>query len=299
MESLYNTLKKMKIGSVDKNESLKKFNTYRLSGTISIVVYPDDEKALIKLIKFLRVNKIKHKVLGLGSNVLFVNDSYDGVLIRLDKFNHIEINDTIVKAGAGVSLTKLAFRTIREGLAGMEFATGIPGTVGGGVYMNAGAYKSDMGYIVSEIKVLDEEYCIKTIYNKEINFHYRTSLLKENPKLICLEATFVLKKGKKEVLKSVVEDRKKRRLMTQPLNYPSAGSVFRNPDNDYAGRLIEVLGYKGQIKGGAAISEKHANFIVNLGAAKGSEIKFLMMKIKKDVEKEFGVELKIEQEFID
>ena len=165
--------------------------------------------------------------------------------------------------------------------------------------MNAGAYNSDMGYITKSIKVLTPDLKVVTMYNKELEFHYRTSFLKTHPNYICLEAKIVLSKGKKDAIEKVIKDRLERRLSSQPLEYPSAGSVFRNPDGDYAGRLIEELGYKGKSIGGAKVSEKHANFIINTGNAKGEDIKKLITNIQKDVKEKYGITLKIEQEFVD
>ena len=165
--------------------------------------------------------------------------------------------------------------------------------------MNAGAYKSDMGYIVENVKVLTPELEIKVLSNKNMDFHYRTSFIQKNPGYICLEATLRLKKGKKEAILEVMSDRKKRRIESQPLEYPSAGSVFRNPENDYAGRLVEELGYKGYRIGDAMVSLKHANFIVNVGHAKGDDIKKLISEIKDKVKEKYNIELKVEQEFVE
>ena len=180
----------------------------------------------------------------------------------------------------------------------MEFACGIPGTVGGAIFMNAGAYKSDMGYIVSSIKVLTDDYKIKVMQNKELNFHYRSSYLQSHKNLICLEATIHLIKGNTDEILELINERKKRRLETQPLEYPSAGSVFRNPKDDYAGRLIEEIGYKGHSVGGAKVSEKHANFIINTGGATGDDIKRLIIEIQDKVKEKYNIELKVEQEFV-
>lgn len=291
-------IKKLKIGKVKTNVELKKLTTYRLEGTASIVVYPSDLDELRELIKFLREMKYKYIILGNGSNVIF-KKKYNGVIIKLDKFNNIEINDFIIKAGAGVSLINLAYKASRMGLTGLEFASGIPGTLGGAIYMNAGAYESDMGYVVSEVEVLTKDLEVKTLYNKDMQFHYRTSFLKDNKDYICLSATIVLKHGNKDVIMNLIEERKKRRWMTQPLEYPSAGSVFRNPPGDAAWRLVENVGLKGFKLGNAEVSDKHANFIINRNGASGEEIKKLIEKIQKEVLKEFNIELKVEQEFIE
>ena len=243
--------------------------------------------------------KIKFKILGNGSNLIFSDEKYEGVLIKLSEFNNLEINDTVVTVGSGYNLVKLSLKTARMGLSGLEFASGIPGTIGGAVFMNAGAYKMDMSYIVSEVKVLTPEMTIKTLYNKDLDFHYRSSFLQKNRDYICLEAKLVLKHGDANNIMEVIADRKQRRLLTQPLEYPSAGSVFRNPENDYAGRLIEELGYKGKNIGGAYVSEKHANFIINKDHATASDIRNLINEIKEKVKEKYGIELIVEQEFVD
>lgn len=292
-------IKQMCIGEVIEDVDLIKYNTYKVSSKALGIVIPDDENGLISLLKYLRKNKIKHKILGNGSNLIFSKDYYDGILIKLDSFQNLEIEENKITVGAGYSLIKLALRVSRLGLTGMEFATGIPGTVGGAVFMNAGAYKTDMGYIVSSIKVLTPNYEIVTMTNKELDFHYRTSFLHKNKDYICLEATIVLNKGIKEEIMELIDERKERRVTTQPLEYPSAGSVFRNPANDFAGRLIENLGYKGKGYNGAIVSEKHANFIINTGGAKGSDVKKLVYEIKDKVKDNYGIDLIIEQEIVE
>ena len=291
-------IKNIKNIKVCENVSLKNYTSFKLNEVASMVVYPSDVSALQELLTYLNKEEIKHKVIGNGSNLIFVND-YDGVLIKLEELNDLSIDDTVVTVGAGYSLIKLATKVSKMGLTGLEFATGIPGTVGGAIYMNAGAYKSDMGYIVSEIKVLTPNLEIKTMYNKDLDFHYRNSFLQKNPGYICLEAKLVLKNGNPEEISELIEERKQRRLMTQPLEYPSAGSVFRNPEGDYAGRLIESIGYKNKHINDAYVSEKHANFIINKGNATGSDIKQLIMEIQDKVKQEFGINLKAEQEFVE
>lgn len=292
-------LKNLKIGEVFENVNLKSYNTFKVESTAKAMVFPTDIEALKKLLKYLKDNNINHKILGNGSNVIFVTNYYDGVLIKLDKFYYLEVDDIKIKVGSGYNLTKFALRVSKLGLTGMEWAVGIPGTIGGAVYMNAGAYKSDMGYITSEIKVLTPDLEVKTIYNKDLEFHYRTSYLTKNPGYICLEATIVLKEGKLEPIMDLINERKQRRLMTQPLEFPSAGSVFRNPVGDFAGRLIEIQGWKGKGVNDALVSEKHANFIINIDNATGKDIKELIIKIKEDIKKNHGIELQTEQEFIE
>lgn len=298
MENIIEFITKNEIGEYKENVSLSNNTTYKVGGTAKLFVYPKDKDKLILLLKELKFHNIKYMVLGNGSNTLFSDKEYDGVIIKLDKFDHIKYFKNTVRAEAGVNLMKLSNQTVRRGLAGLEFATGIPGTVGGAIFMNAGAYKSDMGYITKWIKVLTPKFEIITMTNKELNFHYRSSFLQKHRDYICLEAAFQLRQNDKDLLQEIVEDRKKRRLESQPLEYPSAGSVFRNPENLFAGKLIEDLGYKGYSIGGAQVSEKHANFIINKNNAKGQDVKDLIDFIKKRVKEEYDVELKCEQEFV-
>lgn len=291
------SLKKIKCGKVLQNVDLSKYTTYKLKANADYMIYPESINELIKLIKYLKEKNIKYKIIGGGSNLIF-ESNYNGVLIKLDSFDKLIIEDTKIKVGAGYNLMKLALKTCRLGLTGMEFATGIPGTVGGAIYNNSGAYKSDMGYIVESITVLTPELEIKKLYNKDLKYHYRTSFLKDNPDYVCLEATIILKHGDKQEILSVIEDRKSRRLMSQPLEYPSAGSVFRNPEGNYAGKLIEDVGYKGKKIGGAKVSEKHANFIINNGNATGSDIITLINEIKQKVKEQFDIDLILEQEIV-
>lgn len=284
---------------VKKDIILSKYTTYKVGGKADFLITPKNVEELISVLKYVRSHQMKYKILGNGSNVIFNNAPYHGVIIKLDEFQNLEMIGREVIVGAGYSLMRLAMKVSLAGLTGMEFATGIPGTVGGAVFMNAGAYLSDMGYIVKSIKVLTPEYEVIEMKNEELNFHYRTSFLKEHPDYICLEAHIVLKHGAKDAIMEVIQDRKKRRVSSQPLEYPSAGSVFRNPEGNSAGRLIESVGLKGTKIGGAMVSEKHANFIINTGDATGEEIKELILYVQKVVKEKTRIELKVEQEFVE
>ena len=297
MNDIIKQIKKENIGKVLTDVLLSQYTTYKVGGIAKVMVYPESIDKLVCLIKLLKASHIKFMVLGFGSNVLFSDKIYDGVIIKLDALNQIEFKRDKVTTGAGASLMKVALMSVRKGLSGLEFATGIPGSIGGAVYMNAGAYKSDMGYVVTKVKVLTPKLRVITMVNKELDFHYRTSFLKKHPDYICLEATIKLKKGNKEEIEELVRERKNRRIESQPLEYPSAGSVFRNPEGMFAGKLIEDLGYKGLVKGGAKISEKHANFIINYQNAKAQDIKDLIEFIQEEVKEKYNVELKVEQEF--
>lgn len=297
--NIYKELEELNIGEIEKNVSLKKCTTYRVGGLAKYIAYPKDTKSLVKLIKYLKSQNIKHKILGNGSNLLFSEKEYDGVLIKLKEFDKLTfVGKNKIRVGAGYNLIKLSVVAAKKGLTGLEFAAGIPGTVGGSVFMNAGAYKSDMGYIVESVKVLTPEEKIINLENKEMNFHYRTSFLKKHPDYICLEVTIKLQKGKKEAIETLMKDRRERRLASQPLEYPSAGSVFRNPEDNFAGKLIEDSGLKGEKHGGAMISTKHANFIVNYKNATADDIKYLIELAHDKVKENYDIDLKIEQEFV-
>ena len=293
-----NKIKKMKIGKVLEKEYMKDHTTYKVGGKVNAVILPRSINDLVKLLKEFKKNNVNYKIIGNGSNLIFEDRDYDLFIIKLDELNDVKFMGTKIVVGAGYNLMKLAIQTAKLGLTGLEFATGIPGSIGGAVYMNAGAYNSDMGYFVSEVKVLTPDLKVITMYNRDLDFHYRTSFLQKNPGYICLEATLILKNGQKNLIMEVIEDRKKRRLMSQPLEFPSAGSVFRNPEGDYAGRLIEEIGYKGKKIGGAKVSEKHANFIINNGNAKGEEVIKLIEEIKQIVKEKYNIELKLEQEIV-
>ena len=295
---LIEQLKQMNIGKLETNVLLSKYTTYKVGGKAKVLAYPKNIEKLITLLKWAKTNNISYKMLGNGSNLIFSDADYNGILIKLTEFDDIEIFDNKIRVGAGYSLMKLSRIALKNSLTGLEFAAGIPGTVGGAVFMNAGAYKSDMGYIVQMIKVLTPDFRIVTLENKELAFHYRTSFLKTHPNYICLEAIIKLEKGKKEAIEEVMKSRVQRRKEAQPLEYPSAGSVFRNPPGMFSGELIENCGLKGKKIGGAQVSEKHANFIINTGNATANDVKELIDYVKKEVEKKYHVSLTTEQEFV-
>ena len=298
MKEIISYIKKNNIGSYKTDVLLSSYTTYKVGGVCKLLVYPKNTDKLILLVRKLKEDNIKYKVIGNGSNLIFSDKLYDGVIIKLDSFDKVKIKNTIIEADAGVSLVKLSYLALKEGLSGLEFASGIPATIGGAVFMNAGAYKSDMGYIVSEVKVLDPSLNIKTLYNSDMHFKYRSSFLQKNRDYICLSAKLVLKNGNKKEIKELMESRRQKRLLTPPLEYPSAGSVFRNPIDNFAGKLIEDCNLKGKEIGGAKVSLKHANFIINNNNAKASDVRDLIMYVHDKVKEETNYDLKIEQEFV-
>lgn len=290
-------MKKIKDVVIEENVSLKKYNTYRIDAKTKYLAHISSISGLVLLLQELKKDNIPYFVLGGGSN-LILDEYFDGVIIKLEGLNNITINDNKVIAESGVMLGNLARETINNSLTGFEWAMNIPGSVGGSLVGNAGAYNSDMFENLESIKVINSNYEIVDMKKTEFVYGYRHTNIKEL-NLIVIEATFLLDRGNKDESKALVLDRNKRRQETQPLDMPSAGSVFRNPEGDYAGRLIEEAGLKGKKIGGAQVSLKHANFIVNTGNATSNDIKNLIKLIKKEVKNQFGVDLTLEQEIID
>lgn len=275
--------------------SLKNYNTYRTNTISKFLVFPKSVEELKKILKYLKENNIKYYLLGNGSNIILSMDYYDGVMIKLDNLNTIIYKDNLVTAGAGCLLIKLSLDTIEKGFTGMEFSSGIPGCVGASVAMNAGAYNSDISTILKEATILNPNNEVIILKKEELDFEYRDSFLKKNKDYIVLSATFELEKGNIEEMKLLVEERKKKRISSQPLELPNAGSVFRNPEEGYAGELIEKANLKGYNINGAEVSTKHANFIVNKGNASGKDIINLIEKIQKEIKEKNNIELKLEQ----
>lgn len=293
------TLKKY--GSLEEHASLKKLNTYRIDGKAKLLLSPNSINDLISTIKVLKENNIKYFILGNGSNIILNDREYDGAIIRLNNLNGIEIHKDMqmAYAEAGAMLPKLAQESINNSLTGLEFAVGIPGTVGGSIYGNAGAYNSCILDYVSSVTVIDDKLDLKVLEHEDIEYSYRTSMFKENKNYIIVAAKFYLKSGDKENSLEMIEDRRIRRITSQPLEYPSAGSVFRNPEGDFAGRIIEACNLKGYKIGGAEVSEKHANFIINKNNASAKDIYNLIHHVHDTIKEKTNVDLIIEQEFID
>jgi UDP-N-acetylmuramate dehydrogenase len=288
-------------GDIEEHASLKNLNTYRIPGQAKYLISPNSINDLISILKYLKEKKIKYFILGGGSNIILNDREYDGAIIRLNKLNGIEFHPDLemAYAEAGAILAKIAKESVNESLSGLEFAAGIPGTIGGAIYGNAGAYNCCIMDYVTSVTVLDENLEIQTIEHEDISYGYRTSMFKETKKYIILGAKLFLKKGDKQASLETIEQRRVRRMESQPLEFPSAGSVFRNPEGDYAGRLIESCNLKGYSIGGAEVSEKHANFVVNKNKATGKDVHDLVLYIHDNVLEKTNVDLKMEQEFID
>lgn len=279
------------IGKVWTDEPLANHTTWRIGGPADLLIQPKDKASLQTALQILHRHEIPWSVIGRGSNLLVRDRGIRGAVLKVaEGLSHCEFRGEEVCVGAGYSMIRLAVETGKRGLTGMEFAGGIPGTVGGAVYMNAGAHGSDLSRILIDAEILFEDGEAKVLTNEELNFSYRTSLLQQR-KGIVVGARFQLRAGDRKEIAATLAANKERRRRTQPLQMPCAGSVFRNPPGDHAGRLIEAAGLKGYQIGGAQVSEIHANFIVNRGGATATDVLTLINHIRSTVLEKFGVEM--------
>lgn len=284
-------------GDIERNAPLCKHTTFKIGGECACVVYPKNEICLTSIIKILNENKIDFKIFGKGSNILASDDFYDGIIIQLDRYFtdfYFEEDGTCV-AQSGTSIILLAHEAMKRSLSGLEFASGIPGTIGGAVFMNAGAYRYDMATIMSEVYLWRDGKC-EWVSASELDLSYRHSIFQKERDWIILGAKFQLMLGDQKEIKDLVDSRRKRRIDSQPLNYPCAGSIFRNPSDFPAWKLIEDIGLRGKRIGGAMVSEKHANFIVNVGGATANDVAQLASLIQKEVKEKYDIDLMMEVE---
>ena len=287
-------------GILEENVNLKKYNTYRIDTNTRYMLHPTSVKELQEFLEYAKEQNIPFFVIGNGSNVVFSDTMYDGVIVKLDALNTITYHDNEVYVTAGVMINSLALQILDHGLVGLEWANGIPGTIGGCIFGNAEAYKISTFDCLKEVTFLNEKGEIKTLPKKSISYGYRTSYFKEHPENIILSATLSLEYGSREDALEKIQSRRERRVSTQPLELPSAGSVFRNPSVDMPSwMLIDGVGLKGYRIGDAMISEKHANFIVNVGSATGKNIRDLIEYSKRKVKEKYNVDLVLEQEYKD
>ena len=280
---------------VRRDEPMSRHTSFKIGGTADVYIKVDDLTTLANIVKECVDSDVDYLILGNGSNVLVSDDGYRGVVIRLDgEFRKISlIDETTIYCGAGASLASLCKFALNSGLSGLEFAWGIPGTVGGAVFMNAGAYDGEMKNVVHSVSHLTSDGGIGRCEKDDLQMGYRTSVYRSN-KCIITGVTLKLKKADPEDVRAKMDDFMNRRSSKQPLEFPSAGSVFKRPEGAYAGALIEQCGLKGKCHGGAQVSEKHAGFIINKSNATANDVKSLIREVQTKVYDETGYNLQCE-----
>lgn len=284
--------------NVKLQEPMSKHTTFRIGGSADFYLCPHSTKEVQQAVQICKEENLPYFILGNGSNLLVSDKGYRGVIIQLWKnFSDISVKGCCITAKAGALLSKVAAEALEAGLTGMEFASGIPGTIGGAVFMNAGAYGGEMKDIIKEVKVLDDQGEVRVLSNEEMKLGYRTSIVKEKGYTV-LSAVLELKKGEPSVIRETMEDLKNRRTSKQPLDMPSAGSTFKRPEGYFAGKLIMDSGLRGFSVGGAQVSEKHCGFVVNKGGATAEDVTVLIREVQRRVKEKFGVELETEVRFL-
>ena len=284
-------------GEVLENVDLKKYNTYKIGGKARFIVKPYNIKCLKKLLKYITEKNIKYIVLGKGSNIILPDKDYNGVIILLDNLNKINIDNNKVNVECGIILTKFINTLINNNLGGLENLYGIPGTLGGAIHGNAGCYGNVISDYLVNVTYLEND-TIKTLTKDKCEFLYRDSIFKHDRNKIIISAEFNLLKKDKNEMMTIVKENMLKRKNSQPLDFPNAGSVFRNPINSSAGKLIDDLGLKCLNINDAMISDKHANFIINKGNATSEDIKELINTIKEKVKEKYNIDLILEQEIV-
>ncbi len=281
-------------GTIKENVSLKDYTTFKIGGTCKYLIEVNSKNSLIKLIDYLKNNNLKYYILGNGSNVILDDNYFDGVIIKLNKLNKISINDNFVTAECGVKLGFLNNVCLQNGLVSLSFASLIPGEVGASIKGNAGCYNKELLNYVYSVEVLDNNGNVKNILKSDIKYGYRFTDIEG----LILSATFILEKGDPILTLKEMKKNNDKRLISQPLDMPSVGSIFKNPENMSAGKLIDDLGLKGYHINDAYVSEKHANFIVNKGSASFDDVIKLIDYIIFKVKEKYGVTLEVEPKIV-
>ena len=279
-------------------EPMSRHTTFRIGGPAELFLVPKSTEEIVGIFKICREEGIPWFVLGNGSNLLVSDKGYQGVVIQLYKeFGEVKVQGCQITAQAGALLSQIAAAAREESLTGFEFAGGIPGTLGGAVVMNAGAYGGEMKDVIKEVTVLTREGEIRTLQEEELAMGYRTSAIKEAGYIV-LSAVLSLEKGDKEQIKARMQELAGMRSSKQPLQYPSAGSTFKRPEGYFAGKLIMDSGLRGYQVGGAQVSEKHCGFVINTGNATARDVRNLMADVQRIVEEKYGVKLEPEVKFL-
>jgi len=285
-------------GNIYIDENMNKHTYFKTGGPADLFVEPESTESLIKTLKILNESKFDYYIIGNGTNLLISDKGYKGAVVKIgNKLNSITVNGTKIKTGAGTLLSNLAKETCRRGLSGLEFASGIPGFVGGAVAMNAGAYHGEMKDVIDYVVCLDKNNNILKYNNEEMNFRYRKSRVKDED-LIVLEIGLILEEGNVEEIKERIDLLTRLRKEKQPVEMPSAGSTFKRPEKGYAAKLIEDAGLKGLRFGDAMVSDKHSGFLVNCGRASTDEILALMRLVREKVYETYNIELEPEVKII-
>ncbi len=270
------------------NEPLCRHTSFKIGGDAELFVTVFNSEQLKAVVDTCKENDIPLFILGKGSNLLISDNGLKGVVLTLGgEFRNISVKENTITCGAGVNLAKLCTFAMNRSLKGLEFAFGIPGSVGGAVFMNAGAYGGEMKDVVTSVTYLSKDSKVLTLDSSQLDFSYRHSVFKDNGGIV-LSATIQLQRGKQDEIKALMDDIMNRRKSKQPLEYPSAGSVFKRPQGNFAGTLIEQCGLKGKTIGGAQVSEKHAGFIINIGGATCEDVLNLVRFIQDTVKEETG-----------
>lgn len=288
-----------KLASIIEDVDMSKHTTYKTGGKCAVLVEPGTILKFQEIINYLEENNIKYFVIGNGSNIILPDGSHDRVIIKLTHLCNYYVTDQYVYAEAGILIPKLTLELAYRGVSVFEFASGIPGTLGGCIFMNAGAYGKEISdYIISAIVYDCEKKILREIKREEMNLSYRHSIFHDKNWVI-VAAKFEYERQEKDEIISLINNRRQRRVETQPIGEPSAGSVFRNLDDAPVWKLIDDCGLRGKCIGDACVSEKHSNMIVNTGNASSEDILSLIALVKEEVYKKFGRELVIEQRIIE
>lgn len=287
------------LGEFFYDEPMKNHTSFCLGGPAKLLIKPKDEETLIEILREIKKNNYNFYILGNCTNIIVKDKGFDGIIIKLkNKLKDLKkVSDTEIYAGAGVSLKKVSEFAMENSLTGLEFAHGIPGSLGGGVVMNAGAYDGEMKNVIKSVRLLDENFKVIEVSCQDMNFSYRHSLVQERD-LVVLGATFSLSPGNKDDIREKYEEFDKRRADKQPLDLPSAGSTFKRPTGYFAGKLIDDSGLRGFTHNGAGISEKHCGFVVNKNNATAKDVLETIEIVQKVVHDKFGVNLEREVKII-
>ena len=286
-------------GEVRFDEPLKKHTMMRVGGPAKVMLIPKNIEDIKQAVQLAKTYNLPIQVIGRGSNLLICDEGIEGLVIKIsDGLDELEVYENEAVVGAGYSLIRFATKLSRQGFGGLTFACGIPGNIGGAIYMNAGAHGSEMAKIVKRVLILDESCQCRWLDVEEMEFAYRTSILQKHPDWYCLQVVCTLQKGDVHMIMQEIEKNKSYRQLTQPWEYPNCGSVFRNPLPLYAGKLIEEADLKGKQIGGAMISTKHANFIVNTGEATAQDVFDLIAFVQETIFTRNQIHLQTEVELI-